>query len=170
MANQSKSLTEQINRRKWWHSPPRDIASYKKRGIFLASSYRECEFYGRPLNEPVKVQISNPLVGAEINIIENLCGKDSPQMDAYRTLAGNITTDVLKVRFQLDADLFAAAKGKGYDAIVVIAAKNASEEKQGKLPRKAEINVFDAENTTIDSRVRRQDALNVKITDLFKGI
>jgi len=164
VADQNKSLTEQVNRKKWWHSPPRDIASYKKRGIFLASSYVECEFYGRPLDEPVKVHISNPLVGTEVNIIENLFGKCSPQMDAYRTLAGNINIDVMKVRFQLDADLFKAAKVKGYDAIVVIAEKNASAVKQGKLPRKAELNVFDAENTTIDSRSRRKDALTARIS------
>lgn len=156
MADQNKPLTEQVNRRKWWHSPPRDNASYRKRGIFLASSYRECEFYGRPLDAPVEVNISRPLVGTEEDIIRSLCGKKSRQMDAYRKLAGNLAIDTLKVRFKLDADLFEAAKKKGYDAIVVIAAENAAEVKQGKLPKKAELNVFDAENTTIDSRAKRQ--------------
>lgn len=170
LSDQNKSLIEQVNRRKWWHSPPRDSASYKKRGVFLASSYKECEFYGRPLDEPIKVNISKPLVGTEEDIIENLCGRVSRQMDAHRTLAGNLDVDILKVRFQLDADLFEAAKKKGYDAIVIIAPKSATVVKQGKLPRNAELNVFSAENTTIDSRARRQDALNVKNSDFFKGI
>jgi hypothetical protein len=156
LTNQNKSLIEQVNRRKWWHSPPRDSASYRKRGVFLASSYRECEFYGRPLDEPVEVKISKPLVGTEENIIKSLYGKESRQMDAYRALAGNLDVDILKVRFQLDADLFEVAKGKGYDAIVVVAEKNTFQVKQGKLPRKAELNVFDAEKTTIGPRAGRR--------------
>jgi hypothetical protein len=33
-----------VNRKRWWHVPSRDPEAYRKRGKFLASSYREGEF------------------------------------------------------------------------------------------------------------------------------
>jgi len=46
-----------INRKDWWHVPPRDPSAYKKRGQFFASSFREAEFWGRPLDEPQRVRV-----------------------------------------------------------------------------------------------------------------
>jgi hypothetical protein len=43
-----QKLVRHINRKAWWHVPPRDPRAYEKRGKFLASSFREAEFYGRP--------------------------------------------------------------------------------------------------------------------------
>ena len=48
-------LIERINRKDWWHVPSWDPQSYEKRGIFLASTFRGAEFWGRPLDEPQRV-------------------------------------------------------------------------------------------------------------------
>src|SRR5208283_1837027 len=77
--NPSASLLDRIirhvNRKEWWHVPPRDPQAYLKRGKFLASSFAEAEFWGRPLDEPQKVNISCPLVGDEPTIERCLFGK-----------------------------------------------------------------------------------------------
>lgn len=43
-----------VNRKKWWHVPPRNPDAYEKKGMFLASSFKEAEFWGRPLDLPSK--------------------------------------------------------------------------------------------------------------------
>lgn len=48
-------LIAHINRKSWWHVPPRDPRAYERRGKFYASSFREAEFYGRPLDDPERV-------------------------------------------------------------------------------------------------------------------
>lgn len=139
-------FADQLNKRKWWHSPPADKKAYKKRGIFLSSSYKECEFYGRPLDEPIKVNVSSPLVDTEQNIIKFLLGYCSAQMIAYTALTNNSAKDPLKVRFKLDADLFKAAKKGKYDAIAIITEKDIDKIKNHKLPRSIELNIIDIEN------------------------
>jgi len=47
-----EKLVAHVNRKGWWHVPPRDPTAYGKRGKFFASSFREAEFWGRPLDEP----------------------------------------------------------------------------------------------------------------------
>lgn len=63
-----EKLVRHINRKHWWHVPPQDPQAYLKRGKFLASTYAEAEFWGRPLDEPQKVRIQRPLVGDEKTI------------------------------------------------------------------------------------------------------
>ncbi|OGP64101.1 MAG: hypothetical protein A3K22_02290 [Deltaproteobacteria bacterium RBG_16_42_7] len=140
------TLTEQINKRNWWHSPPADKKAYRKRGIFLASSYKECEFYGRPLNKPIKVSVSNPLVDTEENVIRLLFGDDSPQMSAHMALKAGGAREPLKVRFKLDKDLFSAAKGNNYDAIAIVTEKGLEKVRNCRLPKSVELNVLDIEN------------------------
>lgn len=140
------TLADQINKREWWHSPPLDKNAYQKRGMFLASSYEECEFYGRPLNEPIKVSVSNPIVDTEQNIIRFFFGNNSPQMIAYNALINDSDKVPLKVRFKLDADLFKAAKKGKYDAIAIITEKELEKIKNHKLPRSVELNLIDIEN------------------------
>jgi hypothetical protein len=36
-----ENVVAHINRKEWWHVPPRDPSAYSKRGKFLASSFRE---------------------------------------------------------------------------------------------------------------------------------
>ena len=57
-----QKLIAHINRQAWWHVPPRDPRASEKRGKFYSSSFREAEFWGRPLDEPERVSISSPLV------------------------------------------------------------------------------------------------------------
>ena len=147
----SDTISEQINRRTWWHSPPRDANSYKKRGIFLASSYKECEFYGRPLDEPIKIKINNPLVNTERNIIASLFGENSPQMKAYDSLLNYEAKELLKIRFKLDAEIMNAAKNRGYDSVAIISPKGLERIKEGKLPRNVELNVADYKKVIRDN-------------------
>lgn len=140
------TLAEQINKRRWWLSPPADKKAYKKRGMFLASSYKECEFYGRPLDEPIRVSVSNPLVDTEQNIIQFLFGNDSSQMTAYNALINNTAKELLRVRFKLDADLFMTAKSKNFDSIAVVTEKGLEKAKNHKLPSSVELNIIDIEN------------------------
>lgn len=117
------ALADSINKRKWWHSQPADNDAYKKRGLFLASSYKECEFYGRPIDEPIKVNVSHPLVNTEKNIIRFLFGDNSSQISAYIALINGTAKEPLKLRFKLDRDLLKAAKNKKHDAIAVVTVK-----------------------------------------------
>jgi hypothetical protein len=121
-----------VNRKLWWHVPPRDPAAYRKRGKFLASSYKEAEFWGRPLNEPHKVLIARPLVGDEDTIEKTLFGQRLSDEDIE-----------MEDRFKLDAKIKKAAMVKGYDSIVLMTPKAFSELKsKGKMPRSLELNVF----------------------------
>jgi len=65
-------LVAHVNRKHWWHCPPQDSKSYRKRGKFFASSFAEAELYGRPLDGPQRVEVSNPLVGSEDHILDSL--------------------------------------------------------------------------------------------------
>jgi len=56
-----EKLIAHVNRKGWWHCPPRDLSSYGKREKFFASSFREAEFWGRPLDEPQRVVGRAPL-------------------------------------------------------------------------------------------------------------
>ena len=143
-----KELTfaDQLNKRKWWHSPPADKAAYKKRGIFLASSYKECELYGRPLNEPIRVRVFNPLVGTEENIISLLFGNTSRQIADYVSMLNGTAREPLKVRFKLDNDLFKTAKSRNYDSIAIISEKGIEKIKKCKLPKSVELNILNIEN------------------------
>jgi hypothetical protein len=127
-----KRLIAHVNRKNWWHVPPHDPAAYEKRGKFLASSFREAEFWGRPLDEPQKVCIAQPLIGDEETIENTLFGK--------RVSDESIGMDD---RFALVIKIKAAALAKGYDSIVLMAPKAFSEfKKNAKMPRSLELNVF----------------------------
>jgi hypothetical protein len=55
-----------VNRKNWWHVPSRDPDACEKRGVFLASSFREAEFGGgRPLDRLKRVSVVNPFLGDE---------------------------------------------------------------------------------------------------------
>ena len=129
-----EKLVAHVNRRKWWHVPPRDPNAYCKRGKFLASSFREAEFWGRPLDEPQRVTVSKPLIGDEETIERELFGR--------RVSSEDITTEE---RWKLDAKMRRAALRKGYDSLVLLAPKAFAEfQSTGKLPRSMELNVLDA--------------------------
>src|ERR1035441_100482 len=67
-----EKLIARINRKDWWHVPPSDPKAYQKRGMFLASTFREAEFWGRPLDTPIRVKVVKPIIGDEITIQNEL--------------------------------------------------------------------------------------------------
>jgi hypothetical protein len=128
-----EKLIRHINQKVWWHVPPTDPRAYEKRGKFLASSFREAEFYGRPGDNPERVVIASPLVG------------DNDAIE--RTLLGRVESDLnmgARRRLALDAKLRRAALRKRFDSIVLLTPKSfrALKEK-GMMPRSIELNILD---------------------------
>jgi hypothetical protein len=127
-------LIAHVNKKDWWHVPPRDLGSYKKRGKFFASSFREAEFWGRPLDQPQKVTIATPLIGDEAVIEKTLFGR--------RVSSEEISMDE---RWALDAKMRREALARGFDSIVLMSPKAFSEfNRIGALPRAIELNVLNA--------------------------
>lgn len=131
-----QKLVSHINRKNWWHVPPFDPRAYQKRGKFLASSFGEAELYGRPLDEPQKVEIANPLIGDEETICRSLFGKvisvPEPEERGF-----------LKERLALDARMKRSALDLGYDSILLMTHKGLANFKAtGEIPRSLELNVL----------------------------
>jgi hypothetical protein len=130
-----KKIVRHVNRKSWWHVPPQDPEAYTKRGKFLASSFAEAEFWGRPLDEPQRVTISHPLVGDEATVEEFLLG--------HRVSGNEIS---IENRFALDARLKRMAERRGYDSIVIMSPRAfAGFKSNGKLPRSLELNTFNTD-------------------------
>lgn len=104
-------IVAHVNRKEWWHVPPHDPIAYSKRGKFFASSFREAEFYGRPLDKPQRVVIAKPVIGDE-RAISKVLGIP-PQHDGM-SLEEIATHDALWRN---------AALAKGFDSIVLMAAE-----------------------------------------------
>src|SRR5260370_211887 len=96
-------LIRHVNRKAWWHVPPMDPRAYEKGGKFLAASFREGEFYGRPHDIPERVEIAAPVIGDDRYVEMELIGRveSSPNMSVPKRLA-------------LDAKLRRAALRKGF--------------------------------------------------------
>jgi hypothetical protein len=138
-----RNLIAHVNRKEWWHVQPRDPAAYTKRGKFLASSFSEAEFWGRPDNEPQRVVIACPLVEDEESIEKRLFGK--------RVSTDDITIDD---RWLLDAKMKRAAVAQGYDSIILMTAKAFAEFRSaGKLPRSMELNIL---GPSLTEKTRKQ--------------
>jgi hypothetical protein len=107
--------------------------AYEKRGKFLASSFGEAEFYGRPNDVPARVAISAPIVGDDRYIEMELIGRveSSPNMRVPKRLA-------------LDAKLRRAALRKGFDSIVLLTPNGHRRFKNnGRIPRSMELNIVE---------------------------
>lgn len=134
-----------VNRKKWWHVPPVDQRAYKKRGKFLSSSFSEAEFWGRPLNKPVKVSIAYPLIGDEATIMELLFGTP--------VFGGRGVT--MKQRFAIDARIRRVALENGFDSVLLMNPKSYFVFRAtGKLPRSLELNVLDATQKEAKRRLK----------------
>jgi hypothetical protein len=131
-----EKLVARINRKDWWHVPPSNPKAYQERGMFLASTFREAEFWGRPLDTPVRVCISNPIIGDEPTIETELLG-------APCECPGDNSPKLLEWRWKLDAELKEAAMAKGYDSIVLLShAGYAKLVAEGKIPMSIELNLL----------------------------
>jgi hypothetical protein len=127
-----EKVVAHVNRKSWWHVPPIDPQGYEKRGKFLASTFSEAQFWGRPLNEPQNVSVVTPLVGDEETIERTLFGR-------------RVSTRELSIdqRFKLDARMKRAALAKGYDSILLMAREPYVRFKStGKFPRSLELNIL----------------------------
>ena len=123
-----------ISRKRWWHVPPVDERSYARRGKFLASSYAEAQFWGRPLDEPQRVTVSAPLIGDEGAIETKLFGR--------RKSCEGMS---LEARWRLDARMKRRALSSGYDSILLMGTDAYSGFRStGKIPRSLELNVLRA--------------------------
>jgi hypothetical protein len=139
-----EKLIAHVNRKDWWHVPPRDRTAYERRGKFLASSFKEAEFWGRPLDEPQHVIVARPLVGDEKTIERRLFGR-------------RISSDDVTVhqRWALDARIKRAAMAKGFDSVILLTAKAYSEFKSsGRVPRSIELNILDPREESITEESR----------------
>ncbi len=114
--------------------PPQNSKAYHQRGKFLASTYAEAEFWGRPLDDPQKVKVARPLIGDEATIERALFGRLISDQDIS-----------LKKRWALDAKMKRVATAKGYDSIVLMASVPFKRYiATGKLPRSIELNILNA--------------------------
>jgi hypothetical protein len=121
-----------INRKKWWHVLPASASAYKKRGKFFASTFKEAEFYGRPLDNPERVNIASPFVCDNRSIEKELLGRIvSRDGISYEEIV------------EIDAKLRKAALERGYDSIVLFSEKAFQQFREsGKVPRSIELNVL----------------------------
>ena len=143
-------LLARINRKDWWHVPPADPKAYQKRGKFLASTFREAEFWGRPLDAPIHVRIANPIVGDEPFIETGLLGAPSEY-------SGDDSPKMLEWRWKLDANLKKAAMAKGYDSIVLMSCNAYTKfAKEGKIPLSIELNLLCGELELSNRSERRK--------------
>jgi hypothetical protein len=139
---QYERLIAFVNRKAWWHVPPRDPNAYRKRGKFLASSYGEAEFWGRPLSDAQKASIAKPLVGDGATIERALFGRrisdDSMGMDR---------------RWGLDARMKTAALAMGYDSILLMSPQGFRRFRStSKVPRSLELNILTPAGTRTVSK------------------
>lgn len=129
-ANYAKLLAY-VNRKEWWHVPPSDRNAYRKRGKFLASTFREAEFYGRPLDRAERVCVKRPLIGDE-NLIARVL-----KIPAQRP-----GMSIRKIS-QHDAAWRNAALAKGYDSILLMARESfVTFKRTGQIPQSLELNLL----------------------------
>jgi len=127
----SEKLVFYINSHNWWRTVLPDEKMVKARGLFYASSYRDAEFYGRPINTPSNVNVKYPLVGDEAHIMQAL-SLPLPSQDIS-----------IKERFALDAKIMRLATAKGHDSVVLVTTKGYEMYmKTGTIPRSIELQVF----------------------------
>jgi hypothetical protein len=131
-----QKLLARINRKDWWHVPPTDPKAYQQRGKFLASTFAQAEFWGRPLDTPIHVNVKNPLIGDEPTIETELLGAPVPY-------PGDDHPKLLKWRWALDAKLKKAALAKGYDALLLLSTSAYDKfSAEGKIPVSLELNLL----------------------------
>ena len=133
MRDDVQRLIKHVNRKDWWHVEPADPSTYEKRGKFLASSFEEAEFYGRPGDVPATVTIASPVVGDNDTIERKLIRR----VESHPEIS-------VRNRFALDAKLRRAALRKGHDSIVLMSKTGFQKfNRKGEIPRSLELNIVD---------------------------
>ncbi len=132
-------LINKINQSLWWHVTPQDPNAYKKRGKFLASTYLQASFYGRPNDIPEKVNISNPVCEtSEMKILKILFPTDYKKLDISHTGYG---AGCYEERINLDSKMYKKAKSLGYDAIVLLGSNAKKYLMKNRKPYSIELNI-----------------------------
>ena len=133
-------LIQKINGSDWWHVSPRDPLAYKKRGKFLASTYLQAEFYGKPNINPEKVNIKNPIFGfSEYEILQKLFGSKGIK---YLSEVNNPVKNFFKRRISLDAIMYKKAKSLKYDSIILMTKLGEKALRKGRKPNSIELNLI----------------------------
>lgn len=123
-------IIKRINKRAWWRTAINENA-IQERGIFFASSFSQAEFYGRPVDEPFKVNIKKPLVGDEAHVM-TILGLNVPDPEIS-------IPDLLK----LEALKMKTASSLGFDSIAIMTSKEFKNFlMKGRLPNQYELQVF----------------------------
>ncbi|HAS04682.1 MAG TPA: hypothetical protein DCR71_02820 [Dehalococcoidia bacterium] len=136
-------LIKKVNKSNWWHVPPRDPHAYEKRGKFLASTYLQAEFYGRPNIEPEQVCINNPVYGfSELEILKKLFGSNGRKY-LNEVIKSEDDKDWYNKRIELDRQMFLAAKTQGYDAIILMTETGRNSLQKGRKPNSIELNLIE---------------------------
>lgn len=122
-------VIDKLNKKDWFHGAPENPEeAYAHRGKFMASSYRDAEFYGKPDLDPHKLSIKNPLIGGEQEIAKKL--GIPPQKDG-------MTYEEMKAH---DRKWALEAKKQGYDAIVMASQPEVDKFMDGgRMPRHMEV-------------------------------
>lgn len=137
-------LIAKINKSGWWHVPPRDKNAYKKRGKFLASTYLQAEFYGRPIMEPEKIDVQNPVFGFSENEILNQLFEDH-ELELVLKLHNDLAKTKISAyekRIVLDGLMYQKAKHLEYDAIVLMTKSGKKALERSHKPRCIELNLI----------------------------
>ncbi len=135
-----KILVDKINQSLWWHVTPSDPDAYKKRGKFLASTYSQAAFYGKPNIKPERIKISHPLCSdSEKEILKVLFPETHQRMLLFITSANE--SDYYERRINLDEKMHEQAKKLGYDSIVLLGSTAINELVKNRKPRSIELNL-----------------------------
>lgn len=128
-AKKNNGLIDAVNSKDWWHVPPvAGSGAYAKRGKFYASSFKDAEFYGRPLDEADRPQVKNPLVGTEGIIAEELGIPPQNENMSWEEIAAH------------DREWALAAKEHRYDSIITMSPKDwVTYLSKGKIPKHMEL-------------------------------
>lgn len=145
-------LLAYINAHCWWRTALPDRQAIEARGVFLASSYRDAEFYGRPIDSAFRVNVSNPLFGDEPEIMQTL-GLPEPSQNIR-----------IKERFSLDAKIMRLAAKKGYDSIALSTSRAYRDYvSTGRIPRSIELQVFSLNHVAMDAELERGPRLGLAL-------
>jgi len=136
-----KILIDKINNSYWWHVPPEDPDAYKKRGKYLASTYAQAEFYGRPNIEPERVNITKPVFDfSEDGILKQLFPKKHKKLSLSKDVTDGL--DYYGQRIELDRKMCEMARKNGHDAIVLLNPAGRQCLKRNRKPDSIELNLL----------------------------
>jgi len=133
-------LINKINSSLWWHVVPSDPNAYKKRGKFLASTFNQASFYGRPNNNPERVSVKKPLWGvSELDILRTLFPNNYEELE--QSVKNVNEKKWYQNRIHLDMKMYRNAKKMGYDSIVLLVPNAIKDLKINRKPKSIELNL-----------------------------